>query len=274
MISSLIISFYRFWHGTLHLKGAGLLLRLLLPFCAGLHSFRLKLPEGHSVMVDFRDVSAMYWLNHLLGDRFEEEGLLASVISHTNEKYIVWDVGANCGLFSYRLSKESKAEEVVFFEPNPAMYSLATAACAPRKNVIGLNFALSDRAQRASLIIPRESSTMGTLEVERTSRTGITAAVECKTGDELVESGMLKAPQIIKIDTEGHEPAVIRGLTNIITKYTPIIFFEHISMSDEEALRIVPARYELYSVSDHDGALTLGFNRAKGHNSALIPKHK
>lgn len=274
MTSSLIINFYRFWHGTLHLEGAGMLLRFLLPFCAGLHSFRLKLPDGHSVTVDFRDVSAIYWLNHLLGDRFEEEGLLSSVISHTDEKFVVWDVGANCGLFSYRLSKESKAEEVVFFEPNPAMYSLATAACAPCKNVIGLNFALSEKAQIGSLIIPKETSTMGTLEVERTSRGGITAAVECKTGDELVESGVLKAPQIIKIDTEGHELSVIRGLTKIITRYTPIIFFEHISMSDEEAQQLVPTGYELYSVNDHDGALTTGFNRAKGHNSVLVPKQK
>lgn len=274
MISSLLVGFYRFWHGKLHLKGGGLLLRFLLPFSAGLHSFRVKLSEGHSVILDFRDISAIYWLNHLLGDRFEEEGLLASVISHANEHDVVWDVGANCGLFSYRLAKESKAKTIIFFEPNPSMYNLASTACAPFKNIQGLEYALSDRSRQASLTIPEGGSTTGTLEVERTERTGNTTTIECRTGDELVQSGVLKAPQIIKIDTEGHELAVISGLKNIIATYNPIIFFEHISISDEEAKHVVPDGYEIYSVSDQDGALAMGFNRAKGHNSALVPKRK
>jgi hypothetical protein len=68
MIDHATIAFYRIWHGTLHLKGAGALLTRMASFSKGLQHYHLKLPEDNSIELDFRDVSAMYWLNHLLGD--------------------------------------------------------------------------------------------------------------------------------------------------------------------------------------------------------------
>jgi FkbM family methyltransferase len=272
MLSKLLVNFYNLWHGKLHLRGAGLLLRFFLPYCPGLYSFRLKLAEGHYLPIDFRDVSAIYWLHHLLREPFEEEGLLASVVSQAKDGDIIWDIGANCGLFSYRLAKESKAKEIYFFEPNPQMYSLASIACSPFEKVRGLDYALSDHSGPASLTIPQGASTTGTMEVDRTERIGNSISIKCITGDELLGSGTLNPPRIIKIDTEGHEISVIRGLQETISTHKPIIFFEHISVTDEEIKGIIPEDYDIYSVDDVDGALELGFNRAKGHNSALIPK--
>lgn len=274
MIASLLVSFYRFWHGRLGLQGAGLLLRLALPLIPELRRFPLRLPEGHFVEVDFADVSAMYWLNHLLGDRFEEEGLLMAVHWQMPERAVVWDVGANCGLFSYRLARDQKARKVVFFEPNPTMHRLAQAGTGPFKHVEGMAFALSDKAGMAEITVPAGSSTNGTLETVRTNRTGVATTIECRTGDEVVESGALEAPDLIKIDTEGHELAVIRGLQKIIELHRPIIFFEHLSLSDEEIGGLVPEGYGIHSVSDADGSLAAGFDRERGHNSALVPKRQ
>lgn len=273
MLATLFVNFYKFWHGKLHLRGAGLLLRFSLPFCPGLRSFTLRLAEGHYVTVDFRDVSAIYWLNELLGERFEELGLLTSLNHLIRDNDIVWDIGANCGLFSYRLATSSKAKYIFFFEPNPAMYHLASAACAPFENTHGFNYALSDRCGAASFTIPEGSSTTGTIEAVRTERIGSSINIECETGDRLVHSGLLEPPQIIKIDTEGHELSVINGLMAVISTYRPIIFFEHISVTDEEVTSMIPEGYDIYSVSDLDGTLKIGFDRRIGHNSALIPHH-
>jgi FkbM family methyltransferase len=230
--------------------------------------------ESHSVAVDFRDVSATYWLNYLLGDRFEEEGLLSAVKQKSNGSSIVWDVGANCGLFSFRLSKEGKCRKVIFFEPNPAMFSLSEAALQPFGFVKGIKCALSDYSGNTFLIIPEGGSTTGTLEAKRTERTGKQIEIECRTGDELVESGVIEPPNIIKIDTEGHEVAVIRGIRKIISEHRPIIFFEHISLTDEEVLDMVPSDYKIFSVSDADGCLSEGFDRSRGHNSAFLPNER
>jgi len=115
MIAYLIVAFYRFWHGKLHLKGAGILIRVLAPHLHDLHNFPIKLQEGQIIHVDFRDVSAVYWLNATLGDPFEEEGLLSAVLSESTEDSVVWDVGANCGLFTYRLAQNAKFKSIVFF---------------------------------------------------------------------------------------------------------------------------------------------------------------
>ena len=274
MIATLLVNFYRLWHGKLHLKGAGLLLRRAAPICPELHNYCLRVSETHSVTFDFRDVSATYWLNYLLGDRFEEEGLLAAVKQKSTGSSIVWDVGANCGLFSFRLSKEGKSRKVIFFEPNPAMYLLSEAALQPFGFVEGCRYALSDCSKNASFIIPEGRSTTGTLEAERTERTGKQIEIECRTGDELVASGVIDAPNIIKIDTEGHEVAVIHGIRRIISAHRPIIFFEHISITNDEVADIVPDDYKIFSVSDADGSLLEGFDRSRGHNSALLPNER
>jgi FkbM family methyltransferase len=229
------------------------------------------LPEGQSIAVDFRDVSAFYWLNYLLGDDFEEEGLLAAVAARMQPNEVVWDVGANCGLFSYRLAKETNAKAILFFEPNPLMFKLAQSAAAPFKKIQGFGWALSQTSGKALLTIPEGGSTTGTLEPKRTDRSGNATEIECKTGDELVLTHVLAPPHIIKIDTEGHEMAVLKGLQSIIQNHKPTIFLEHISMTDEEVSGIIPEGYDIYSVNDRDGALSKGFNRVKGHNSALVP---
>jgi FkbM family methyltransferase len=271
LTAALVVSFYRIWHGKLHLKGAGLLIRRLLPFLPALYQYRLQIQEGHAITLDFRDASAFYWLNHVCGDRYEEDGLLTAVKQHGSENDVVWDVGANCGLFSYRLATESCFRKVIFFEPNPAMFRLASSALEHLPNATGHECALSDCVGTADLTIPEGKSTMGTLESFRTLREGITASIECMTGDDLIARGIVPAPRIIKIDTEGHEASVILGLQETISRYKPIIFFEHISLADAVIKHLMPADYTIYSVSNIDGSLLKGFDRSRGHNSAFVP---
>jgi FkbM family methyltransferase len=271
MLSKILIGSYRFWHGRLHLKGAGLATRKLASFLPGLQRYRLELSEGHVVIVDFRDLSAFYWLNYLLDDDFEEKGLLKAISAHIRPHSVVWDVGANCGLLSYRIAKETKAKGIYFFEPNPTMFALAQSATRPFPGVQGLPCALSDHCGTATLTVPEGRSATGTLSVVE-SAVGRTMEIHCQTGDQLVKEGSVAAPQIIKIDTEGHEIAVMHGMREIISAALPTIFFEHLSLTDEEVVTLIPRGYEIFSVSDEDGSLTPGFDRSRGHNSVLKPR--
>ncbi|MFH7245470.1 MAG: FkbM family methyltransferase [Spirulina sp.] len=272
MLSQLLIAFYKIWHGRLHLQGAGLLIRLLAPRLPGLQSFSLQLPEGQEVNLDFRDLSAFYWLNHLLGDHFEEQGLLASISNHIQADTTLWDVGANCGLLSYQIAKETPVKSLYFFEPNPAMFALAQTANQPFPKVQGLPYALSDQNRTATLTIPEGRSATGTLEASPEATMTKMITIECRVGDQLIKDDILTAPQIIKIDTEGHEISVLKGLKEVIKLASPMIFFEHISLTDDEILSLIPDAYDIYSVSDKDGSLTLGFDRMVGHNSVLKPR--
>lgn len=271
MISSLLVGFYRFWHGRLRQKGAGVVMRAGRSFLPGLWAYPLRLPEGHAISVDFRDVSGVAWLNHILGDRFEEEGLLKALSDKIGTNAVVWDVGANCGLFSYRVARQVKDARVIFFEPNPSMFVLAEAATSCFGHVEGLPYALSDKSGSVLFTVPRGGSMKGTIEADRTNRSGCTSHIECRTGDELVRSGKVPPPDVIKVDTEGHEIAVLKGLREVIAHHRPILFFEHISITDSEILDLVPDNYSLRTVMDDDGSLIEGIDRAKGHNAVLLP---
>lgn len=270
-LGALLVSFYRLWHGFLRLKGAGWLIRRLAPVSKSLQNFPLRLPEGQIITLDFRDISAMCWLNHALGETFEETGLLRAMASVITKDSVVWDVGANCGKVSYLLARDTPAKKIVFFEPIISMYEITCAANAPFSNVSGMNVALSNLDGQAVLIIPLGDSSMANINnADGASQIG-SCRIDCKTGDTLVSDEVMPAPTVIKIDTEGHETEVVQGLQGVIRKHKPSIFLEHLSLSDSEIRDIVPDGYEIFSVCNKDGSLRRGFDRSKGHNTALLP---
>jgi hypothetical protein len=91
------------------------------------------------------------------------------------------------------------------------------------------------------------------------------------TGDELVYDQGYNAPDVVKIDTEGHETHVLAGMTRIISEHRPIIFFEHIGITDNDVARLTPPGYLIKTIKNDDGSLTAAFERGAGHNSVLIP---
>ena len=65
MIARLLVGFYRWWHGKLHLPGAGWLIRRCVPHVSALHAHPLCIPGFGTVMVDFRDDAAFGILNEI-----------------------------------------------------------------------------------------------------------------------------------------------------------------------------------------------------------------
>lgn len=267
-----LVGFYRLWHGCLHLKGAGYLIGKLAPIAKSLQNYPLRLPEGHRITLDFRDISGGCWLNHSVGDNFEETGLLKAMSAFVRADTTVWDVGANCGIVSYLIAKTTPARRIVFFEPIKTMFSLARSALVPFPQALGFNIALSDKTGEADLTVPHRNSTTATLNPETTDRSGGRLRITCAIGDELIASGAVAVPNVIKIDTEGHEANVMKGLRETVRNHRPVVFFEHISLSDAQVQAMVPEGYDIFAVGSLDGTLKKGFDRAHGHNSALIPR--
>jgi len=273
LIANLLVGFYCFWHGRLRLKGAGKFIRFCAVYIRALREFRLKLSENQIVTIDFRDVSAWYWLNNKLGDPFEEQGLLRALVESCRTNDIVWDVGGNCGLFSYLLAKQKPNIKIFFFEPNPFVFRVACEALQPFQNVQGVNAGLSSKPDTSALLtVPLGGSACGTLETIKTQREGPVLKVRLHVGDNLVETGTYPAPDIIKIDTEGHEIHVIKGLSKLIRTKKPKVFFEHISLSEEDIQNLLPTDYKVISISDRDGSMHYKFDRTVGHNSVMIPE--
>ncbi len=128
------------------------------------------------------------------------------------------DVGANIG--SYTLIASELSLKVVAIEPHPNTYKilLKNIKNNDRKNVTAINMAVGNEAEQVYLTNLEENS------LNKISSNG-TIPVECITLDKIFHEHQLKQA-ILKIDVEGSELAVIKGLGHSIQD-CQLIFVEN-----------------------------------------------
>jgi FkbM family methyltransferase len=171
------------------------------------------------------------------------------------------------------MAKDPKLKQIVFCEPNKDMFKMCCDALLVYSTASGLNAALSHTSGEADLVVPAGASTLGSLNPENLAVAATRSRVRCVTGDALIEQG-LPTPDVIKIDTEGHELSVLSGLAKAIRKHQPVIFLEHRNLSEADIFRLLPSTYEVFSITSPSGFLVRGFNRNLSHNSAFIPRDR
>ena len=132
---------------------------------------------------------------------------------------IVWDIGANAGFYSSIASKLVGAEGQVFsFEPNPQNFQLLAEniALLMLPNCKPLQLAIADyegeaKMENADRLSPESSLILGGNPV---SENAITVSVT--SGDALVRKRESPTPDFIKVDVEGYELEVLRGMTTVL----------------------------------------------------------
>jgi FkbM family methyltransferase len=156
----------------------------------------------------------------------------------------VIDVGANIGyytLLSARLVGNNG--KVYAFEPEPQNYALLVRNIELNdyKNVIPVNQAVSNKMGKAALFLNREAGAHGMLP-DRENIIGVTT-VETVNLDEYFK-GREYPLDIIKIDVEGAELAVLKGMPNIIRKNDNLkIFTELFWPEGLQKSRFSPRQY-------------------------------
>jgi FkbM family methyltransferase len=91
-----------------------------------------------------------------------------------------------------------------------------------------LSIALSDSEGINNFYVSNETFNSGVAGLGHSkNRYKFAVGVQTYTGDSLVELKKYTPPQLIKIDVEGYEFEVFKGLKNTLIKYHPIIIFEH-----------------------------------------------
>ena len=138
----------------------------------------------------------------------------------------VLDVGANIGAYTLRLSELVGAEgRVIAFEPVPETFELlaANAALAPAKNITLINAAASDSAREIGMEIPKFATGLSNFYMAHVSSESTGLRILCAPIDSLTFPHPIR---LAKIDAEGHEVAVLRGMANILRKDKPVLIVE------------------------------------------------
>jgi FkbM family methyltransferase len=144
----------------------------------------------------------------------------------------VIDVGANVGVYTFSAAIQVGASGgVLAIEP----FSGCVDCLKESKRINQLGWvtichgAASDHQGTARLSL-NSASELNELVMDDQA-TGNFEAVACFTLDQLFEQEALKKVDIIKIDAEGHELAVLAGSERILSKFSPVILYENIAGS-------------------------------------------
>jgi FkbM family methyltransferase len=145
-------------------------------------------------------------------------------VSHCTSKMFLYDIVAHFGVFS--VVAAHFGGKAVAVDPSPtATRMIATEAllnrCTDRIQI--LQAAVSD-VNGALNMLSSGVYSAGYFKVAKgRSRRDLTQT-QSFTIDQMVYH--FGAPSHIKIDVEGHEAAVLRGATNTLTRYSPLLFLE------------------------------------------------
>jgi FkbM family methyltransferase len=204
--------------------------------------------------------------SYLLGRRSTEPRITALMLAilDTWDIQTFWDIGANIGYYAWLVRSTRPEVRVLAVEPDATNFRLLehTRRYAPGVEI--LNVAVSEREGAATFLIDSVSGATGTLEVatdtfnERhygESRRSTT--VPTRTLDSLTTGRT--PPDLIKIDVEGHESAVLAG-ASCVMQAGPIILIEAFD-DHSPALHILRgAGFELFDAASLTSATPVDGN--------------
>jgi len=146
------------------------------------------------------------------------------MMQRVDKNSVVVDVDAHIGIHTIHLAKRAKL--VIAIEPEPRNYILLKKNLRLNKvrNVLTLPIALSNKDDYAYLFVA-SSSGAHTLEPMNNKVSNIKFVDKIKirtlTFDSLISYLKFDYVDLVKIDVEGHEEAVLKGMRNTLQKRPP-----------------------------------------------------
>lgn len=187
----------------------------------------------------------------------------------------VLDVGAHVGLYTERMAEIVGITGRVFcIEPYPVLASQLEARFSALHQVSVIQAALSDHEGMEQLSVPQidgcyPEPALASLE----ESTGPTKLISTRTLDSASFFRNFKKLDFVKLDTEGHEKAIIQNASQEITELRPIIQLE--MNSDDMKSFSIEKMFDLQEYKAVDQNLyTLNEEQDLPYMFYLVPKER
>jgi FkbM family methyltransferase len=192
-----------------------------------------------------RQLGVNRWIGALRGAHTYEDRFQRSMFDALRPGDCVWDVGANLGLYSAAFAERvGETGHVLAFEPSPTNLTGLRSKVSGLRNVTVLPLALG--SETGSATFQQGADPLGA--TSRVIERGQSGAVQVPMarGAELVKAGTARAPNVIKIDTEGFELEVLLGLGELLREPTlrALCIEVHFGLLAERGLSHAPAQIE------------------------------
>ena len=148
--------------------------------------------------------------------RFTEQDELLKVLNDLGLKNnpMIFDVGAHKGQTSSHLCKLFPQSFIHAFEPSPYLFALIEKNLSKRKNIRCHNFALGQTDEKAFLTRPDSDLCGQVVKAQENNSTSISV----RRLDEFCLFENISAIDLLKIDVEGNELAVLKGASGMFER--------------------------------------------------------
>ena len=193
--------------------------------------------EKFVMIADGRDTisSRIYWQ----GVEGYEKGEITVYLALLSQAQIVFDIGANVGLYSLIAACHPKPQHIYTFEPMPAVANVLHQNILVNQinNVSVHEIAVTDLNGEITFHIPIQPTYPVGSSINEDFRANSRAIiVQAVTLDTFVEQHNVGKVDLLKIDTESTEPDVLRGATHIINRDRPLIMCEILRKEPQQAI--------------------------------------
>jgi FkbM family methyltransferase len=169
----------------------------------------------------------------IMGPDYEHHSI-SSVRRLLRPDSIVYDIGAHAGFWSLTFSRLCPRGRVFAFEPSPITLPRLRENVAQQSNITVIAAAVSDKNVRLPFRLDDSSSALASDGTEM---------VDCIRLDDQ----QLPAPDLIKIDIEGHAAKALQGAEHLIECHRSVVYAE-IHNPDEYAAVSTLDGYQVHRV--------------------------
>lgn len=174
------------------------------------------------------------WLRllvHSRSSRLNEDVALDILDKLPSKSPVIFDIGANIGLFIKAFNKSPNKPRAIFaFEPSSYVYSILRLTVARFKNVRCFKLAFASKNGIATLNMPLKES--GSIRVglshigEVSGGSYLKENVETRRLDDFADEMGCVEIDLIKMDVEGAEFEILKGASRILADVRPFWFVE------------------------------------------------
>jgi FkbM family methyltransferase len=176
-----------------------------------------------TLFLELKDLIIPYLCNnHLLYNKsMLGEGTYESEDVFVENGDVVFDVGANMGIFSIFSIKMRKVKKVYAFEPINSTMKILESNCRindATNEIVIVNKGLSNFEGKIDMSI---SSNMAANSMVFTMSENPSESVDVTTLDSFIDSNLIKKVDFIKVDIEGAERYFLEGARGTLAKFKP-----------------------------------------------------
>jgi FkbM family methyltransferase len=184
----------------------------------------------------------------------------------------IYDVGGHIGLMSMFFARKVGATgQIVTFEPNPQNRAAIDDHIQLNgfENIRVLQIGLGSKRETLQFVVT--GSALGTADPQRQSqylkqKNAQTFEIDVDTMDNLITTENLPKPDWIKIDVEGLEIDVLRGMEQTIKDHQPELFIELHGKSEEKVVEfLLSHNYRIRQVEDDHELTYQNIDEVRGH---------